>query len=80
MDAGLNIKNTNMDKIFFSPGDVVTIKALSNAPIMLVADIKKARLRDEQGLNKLLGITCYWFTKDGIYQEQTFSTKDLVRV
>lgn len=70
-----------MEKIFFSPGDVVTLKAaLPNKPVMMVTDIKKQRLRGEDGIQKLLGITCFWFTTEGSYQEQIFSTKDLVKV
>lgn len=69
--------------IFFNPGDVVELKQdIPNKPKMVV--IKKVtsifkhdakRLEDRK--STLRGIKCMWFTKDGLYQENTFNTKDL---
>jgi uncharacterized protein YodC (DUF2158 family) len=66
--------------VYFSPGDLVCLKHdLENAPVMLVSEVKKARMRaDTTGRGQLLGITCIWFTNSGQLQEFTFSTKDLV--
>ena len=66
------------DKIFFSPGDVVTIRQnIPNKPTMLV-DRKVNNMiskDDKEGI--LRGIRCRWFTKDGFLQEDVFNTKDL---
>lgn len=70
------------EKIFFSPGDVVTIRQdIPNKPIMLV--VKKVNnlmkhSEDKEGI--LRGIRCRWFTTDGRLQEDIFNTKDLVLV
>ena len=72
----------NDDKIFFMPGDIVTLKQdLPNSPTMIVLkkesytfknkDIKESSLRV---------IKCRWFTKDGILQEAIFNTKDLIKI
>ena len=66
------------DKIFFSPGDVVTIRQnIPNKPIMLV-DRKVNNMiskDDKEGI--LRGIRCRWFTEDGHMEEGVFNTKDL---
>ena len=73
------------DKVYYLPGDLCTIRhdLLQNKPTMIVkkkitrmirpgpTDIKKDFLQ---------GIVCYWFTKEGSYQEQIFSTKDLKKI
>lgn len=70
------------EKIFFSPGDVVTIRQdIPNKPTMLV--VKKVNnlmkhSEDKEGI--LRGIRCRWFTTDGRLQEDIFNTKDLVLV
>lgn len=70
------------EKIFFLPGMLVTLKQdLPNKPIMLV--VKKETLIFKHTDNKepiLKGIRCRWFTKDGLLQEATFNTKDLIKV
>ena len=67
------------DKIYFSPGDLVTInKDLPNKPIMMV--IKKETSMFKNQINKdniLKGIKCRWFTTTGEIQEAIFNTKDL---
>lgn len=69
------------DKVFFLPGDVVTIKHnIDNKPTMVVKGkdtkmIKPSDLEDKKGF--LNGIKCYWFTTTGQYQESIFNTKDL---
>lgn len=74
------------DKIYFNAGDVVQLKQdIPNKPKMVV--IKKvtsifkhdlSKLEDKKG--PLRGIKCMWFTTDGLYQENTFNTKDLTLV
>lgn len=67
----------SINKIFFTPGDVVTIKhPISNAPTMLVKGKETKTIRSTDATH-FVGIKCFWFTKDGLYQEQVFSTKDL---
>lgn len=72
--------------IYFSPGQVVTLKQdIPNKPTMLVVkketslfkhDIK--RMEDKK--SALIGIRCRWFTTDGKLEEAVFNTKDLVLV
>lgn len=67
------------NKIYFCPGDIVTLRQdIPNKPIMLVVK-KETSLFKHQVENKdvLKGIRCKWFTKDGFLQEDTFNTKDL---
>lgn len=70
------MENIEKDKVFFNPGDVVKIKHdLDYNPLMLVKQKEQKLIKDSAG--HFLGIRCIWFTKDGLYQEQVFSTKDL---
>lgn len=72
----------NMDKIFFSPGDVVTIKHdIGDKPTMLVKGKETKTIVDKTtNATHFKGIKCFWFTRDNLYQEQVFSTKDLVHI
>lgn len=68
------------ENVFFNPGDVVQLKQdIPNKPKMIV--IKKVtsmfKHDKEDSKSMLLGIKCFWFSKDGMYQEQIFNTKDL---
>lgn len=66
------------DKIFFSPGDVVTIRQdIPNKPKMLVVKKVNSIMNREDKDGVLRGIRCRWFTKDGFLQEEIFNTKDL---
>lgn len=70
----------NIEKIFFIPGDVVRIKHdLTNKPDMLVKGKETKTLRDAASTH-FIGIRCFWFTTEGLYQEQIFNTKDLIKV
>jgi len=74
-----------MDKIYFSPGCVVTIKHdLPNKPVMLVKGKETKTFREYGADGKestfFKGIKCFWFTTEGVYQEEVFSTKDLEHV
>ena len=71
------------DKIFFMPGDVVTLKQdIPNKPTMLVLK-KETYIFKNKTDNKepiLKGIKCRWFTTTGEMQEAIFNTKDLVKI
>lgn len=67
------------DKIYFMPGDLVTLKQdVPYKPVMLV--VKKETYTYKKEDQTLKGIRCRWFTKDGILQEEVFNTKDLVKL
>jgi len=74
------------NKVFYVPGDVVTLKQdIPNKPIMIVKSVDKVTIRNKgngEDIPKptLFGITCFWFTSNGTYQETRFNTKDLVHV
>ena len=71
------------DKIFFLPGDVVTLKQnIPNKPTMLVLK-KETYIFKNKTDNKepiLKGIKCRWFTTTGEMQEAVFNTKDLIKI
>ena len=67
------------EKIFFTAGDIVTLRQnIPNVPKMIVKTIDKVASHGEKPL--LFGITCFWFTEIGEFQEKRFNTKDLVHV
>lgn len=68
----------SIDKIFFTPGDLVTIKHdLPMKPIMLVKGKETKTIRGAEK-DHFIGIKCIWFTTDLVFQEEIFSTKDLI--
>lgn len=70
---------TNEEKVFFSPGDVVTLKQdIPNKPTMIVHRVERSIIRNKEGKDILKGIKTRWFTKDGLLQEAIFSSKDLI--
>lgn len=74
------------EKIYFMPGDMVTLKQeLPFKPTMLVVGKKTAVFRPKAlGIDNkeefLKGIICRWFTTDLTLQEAVFNTKDLLKV
>lgn len=74
----------NEEKIYFLPGDVVTLKQnIPNKPTMIV--VKKETMtfrpsKDEERDDYFKGIRCRWFSKDGLIQEAIYNTKDLIKV
>jgi uncharacterized protein YodC (DUF2158 family) len=70
------------NKIFFLPGDVVTIKQdIPNKPTMLVVKKVKKTVRVQDIKNDYFqGILCRWFTLEGVLQEAIFNTKDIYKV
>ena len=82
------MKNTNetrelrprMEKIFFSSGDVVTLKHdIPHKPKMVVQTIDKIPMKEGDRVS-LLGVTCIWFSTDHKLQKSRFSTKDIIKV
>lgn len=71
-----------VDKQFFLPGDMVTIRQkLPNSPIMLVVKKVTRTIRTGDTKNDYFqGILCRWFTTTGELQAEVWNTKDLVKV
>lgn len=68
------------EKVFFKPGDVVTVKQnISNKPNMIVVCKVSSYLRDQKS-NYFRGIKCRWFSTNMEMQEGIFNTKDLLMV
>jgi len=68
------------EKIFFKAGDVVRIAQDVPCPSMVVKHVNKYVKKEDGERSVLIGVTCFWFTKDDAYQCQLFSTKDLRHV
>jgi uncharacterized protein YodC (DUF2158 family) len=71
-----------LDKQFFLPGDVVTIRQnIPNKPTMLVVKKVTRSIKIDNVKNDYFqGILCRWFTTDGTLQESIFNTKDLIKL
>lgn len=70
-------------KIYFQPGDLVTIRQdLPNKPVMIVVKKETLTFRPTDGSREdfLKGIRCFWFTEIGELQEHVFNTKDLILI
>lgn len=73
------------DKIYFLPGDLVTLKQdMPNKPVMLVVKKETLTFRpnkdNEEKEDFFKGIRCRWFTTTQELQESIFNTKDLIKV
>lgn len=70
------------EKIYFQPGDLVTIRQeLPNKPVMLVVQKETRTFKDNNTKEDfLIGIKCRWFTTSGALEEAIFNTKDLVLI
>lgn len=72
------------EKVYFMPGDVVTIKQdIPNKPQMIV--VKKETMtfrpsKDDKKDDYFKGIRCRWFSSEGVLQEAVFNTKDLIKL
>lgn len=76
-----NIINVQEEKVFFSPGDIVTLKQdIPNKPIMIVNRVERSIMRNRDNKDILKGVRTRWFTENGFLQEALFSTKDLILV
>lgn len=71
-----------MDKLFFLPGDVVTIRQdIPNKPTMwVVKKVTKSLNTPTLKGDFFQGILCRWFTTSGELQESIFNTKDLIKL
>ena len=72
-----------LNKIYFMPGDIVTLKQdIPNKPTMIVVKKKTLTIKpnDDDKSEFFQGILCMWFTSDSLYQEKVFSTKDLIKL
>ena len=68
------------DKIYFQPGEVVTLKQdIGNVPKMLVVK-KVTTVFKNKDTDVLIGIKGRWFSTDGVMQEAIFNTKDLQKI
>ena len=69
------------EKMYFNPGDIVTLKHdISNKPDMLVVGKENFIFKQKESGNiNLRGIKCRWFTTNGELQEAIFNTKDLIQ-
>jgi hypothetical protein len=66
--------------VYFEKGERVRVRHQVDAPqAMIVKDVPKYKDLTE-GRNALLGITCYWFTKEHDYREETFDSRDLEKL
>ena len=66
------------EKIYFKPGDCVTLKQKElNPPVMLVLRRETAIFKDNPNFK---GIKCRWFTTSGELQEAVWNTKDLILI
>ena len=81
-DQTKDLKETEQNKIYFLPGDVVTLKQdIPNKPIMLVIRKETSLLKNKISEDNILkGIKCRWFTTDGQLQEAVWNTKDLFKI
>lgn len=71
-------------KIFFQPGDIVTLKQdIPNKPVMIVVKKETSTIKLNKEAAKeeyFIGIKCRWFSTEGLLQEGIFNTKDLLRI
>jgi len=72
----------NSEKIYFLPGDRVTLKQdIPNKPIMVVEKKATKLIKNDESQDSrsfLQGIICFWFTLDGHLEKASFNTKDLI--
>lgn len=77
------INDETLSKIYFMPGDIVTLRQdLPNKPNMVVVKKKTLTIKPKDGSKSefFQGILCMWFTTQGELQKEVFSTKDLIKI
>lgn len=75
------MENLKKEFVFFNKGDIVRLKQdIENKPSMVVKKPLKSKFKNDDKVNLLLGIVCFWFNTQGTYQESVFDTKDLEKV
>ena len=68
------------EKIYFQPGDIVTLRQdIGNVPKMIVVK-KVTNMYKDRREDTLIGIKCRWFTKDQHLEEAIFNTKDIIKL
>lgn len=71
----------NNDRIYFNPGELVTIRQdIPYKPTMIVVRKEKTIFKKDDNEGILKGIRCRWFSKDGQLQEAVWNTKDLIKI
>lgn len=71
----------NEEKLFFRPGDIVTLRQdIPNKPKMIVVRKETALFKDSYQNTQLKGIRCRWFSDNAELQEATWNTKDLIKL
>lgn len=69
------------DKIYFNPGDIVTLRQeIENKPEMIVVRKVTSLFKNDDSKDIFKGIRCRWFTASGELQEAIFNTKDLIKL
>nr|DAJ71623.1 MAG TPA: putative small protein [Caudoviricetes sp.] len=73
------------EKVYFMPGEVVTLKQdIPNKPVMIVVKKETMNIRTHGVPNVtedyFKGIRCRWFSTEGVLQEAIYNTKDLLKV
>jgi len=70
------------DKVYFLPGDVVTLRQnIPNKPTMyMVKKLTKTITIGGREGDFFQGILCRWFAINGLLQEAAFNTKDIIKV
>jgi len=69
------------EKRYFTPGERVKCVKLENAPEMYVLRKKELVLKNGDTESKtLLGIICRYLDNNGVFREELFSTKDLIKL
>lgn len=76
------------EKIYFMPGDVVTLKQdIPHKPVMIVVKKETMTIRTHrtEGVPNVSedyfkGIRCRWFSTEGVLQEAIYNTKDLIKI
>ena len=72
-----------LNKVYFMPGDLVTLKQdIPNKPTMIVVKKKTLTIKPKDGekTDFFQGILCMWFTDIKELQKEIFSTKDLKKL
>lgn len=69
-------------KVYFLPGEVVTLKQnIPNKPTMIVVKKVTSTFKNEDVKDEFFrGILCRWFTTEGQIQEAIFNTKDIQKL
>lgn len=70
------------EKVFFYPGDVVTLRQKELlSPNMLVVGKESRFVKSKDSVSSdFKGIKCRWFTSTFELRESIFNTKDLIKV